>query len=429
MGITLLIAQSPRRRGNSFQRTSRNVGRDGNYIVELDDELQAMVDDGSSDEEFNNELQALLHERSYNGGHRIEVKSEDELNEDFQDHDESSEDVLDYESTDDEADPVLDLSYHEHASPRTPERVLDPDDVDLPDYEFTPGRTPLDGVLPSLMPFPPRVPTGQTPLPPSPPPNLSPHTPPAREPVWRRRPRISPTWPECDSDGNPIEYYTGPESDFEDPEDELQDEESEEEPDDPSDPCRKVRRERDNAVAEVDRLRRTIVVNHDSEANLLRQANERHEQIEATLTRRLNAARQEILNLGGVVPRSPGLQELLREDSLEDDEDESDDPLYSVRRGTGAAIAEGDILIAQRNHYAQDNVLLRAEVARLQELNQAQERAMARLRFGRDNARREVHRLEEAASETSDDASEGESRPHSSEDDDADEDPCRDIRN
>jgi hypothetical protein len=71
--------------------------------------------------------------------------------------------------------------------------------------------------------------------------------------------------------------------------------------------------------------------------------------------------------------------------------------------------------MAQRITYAQDNVLLRAEVARLQELNQAQERAMARLRF--------------AASETSDDASEGESRPHSSEEDDADEDPCRDMRN
>jgi hypothetical protein len=124
-----------------------------NQEVELDDELQAMVDDGSSDdsardenhpgevnseEEFDNELQALLHERWYNGGHRIEVNSEDELDEDFQDHDESSEDVLDYESTDNEADPVLNLSDHEHASPRTPERVLDPDNVDLPDYEFTP---------------------------------------------------------------------------------------------------------------------------------------------------------------------------------------------------------------------------------------------------------------------------------------------------
>jgi hypothetical protein len=196
-----------------FQRTSGNLGRNGNDIgnseVELDDELQAMVDDRSSDdsardgnafeeyseEEFDNELQALPHERWYSGGHRIEVQSEDELDEDFQDHDESSEDVLDYEFTDNEADPVLNLSDHDHASPRTPERALDPDNVDLPDYEVTPGRTPLNGVRPSLMTFPPRVPTpvGQTP---SPPPNLSPHTPPPREPVWRRRPCISPTTPE-----------------------------------------------------------------------------------------------------------------------------------------------------------------------------------------------------------------------------------------
>jgi hypothetical protein len=119
------------------------------------------------------------------------------------------------------------------------------------------------------------------------------------------------------------------------------------------------------------------------------------------------------VNLGGVVPRSPGLQEFLREDSLDDYSDESDDSLYSIRRETGAAIAEADIIIAQGITYAQDNVLLRAEVARLQELNQAQERAMARLRF--------------AASETSDDASEGESRPHSSEEDDADDDPCREV--
>lgn len=86
-----------------------------NSEVALDDELQAMVDDESSDdsardgnafeeyseEEFDNELQALLRERWYSGGHRIEVKSEDEPDEYFQDHDESSEDVLDYDSTDD----------------------------------------------------------------------------------------------------------------------------------------------------------------------------------------------------------------------------------------------------------------------------------------------------------------------------------------
>lgn len=301
--------------------------------------------------------------------------------------------------------------------------------MDLPDYEFTPGRTPFNGVQPFLMPFPPRVPSpvGQTPSPQSPPPNLSPHTPPPRQPVWRRRPRISPATPEWDSDGNPIEYYTGPESDYEDPEDGLQDEEPEEEPDDPNDPCREVRRQRDQMLATADRLRRTIVNNHIFDENHLRQVNERHDQIEATLTRRLNEAHQEIVSLGGVVPRSPGLQALLRDDSLEDDEGESDDPLYSMRSEPDAAIAEGDIIIAQRNHYAQDNVLLRAEVDRLQGLNQAQEQTIARLRLERDDARSEVYRLEAGPHETSDDPSKRESRPHSSEEDDADEDPCREF--
>ncbi|KAM0691625.1 hypothetical protein Q7P36_007824 [Cladosporium allicinum] len=68
----------------------------------------------------------------------------------------------------------------------------------------------------------------------------SPHTPrPSSSPINRRRSQTSPQW---DENGNVIDSEEEPDDDV-----------PEEEPD-PDDPCRDVRRERDNALAEITRL-------------------------------------------------------------------------------------------------------------------------------------------------------------------------------
>jgi hypothetical protein len=97
----------------------------------------------------------------------------------------------------------------------------------------------------------------------------SPHTPrPSSSPINRRRPRTSPQW---DENGNVI-----------DSDDEPNDDIPEEEPD-PDDPCRDVRRERDNALAEITRLQGNIMDHHWSFLAETRRLDQRHQQTEARL--------------------------------------------------------------------------------------------------------------------------------------------------
>jgi hypothetical protein len=227
----------------------------------------------------------------------------------------------------------------------------------------------------------------------------SPHTPPPNEsPINRRIHRTSPRW---DAYGNIIDEDSEEEIDDNIPEEGPTGDIPEEEPNEGNDPCPKVRRERDNALAEIDRLQTRIRHTLWDNNNATDELNERHQRTVELLNRGKMEAHWEIDRLGGVIPEPPSHQgspqglnarrpQAPRDDSLEDYVEEEVDPCDEVRRERDDAVAERDRLTAERNNLTLQSVLLQAEIDRLEGIDvllERHEQTITRLHLERDAAR------------------------------------------
>jgi hypothetical protein len=292
----------------------------------------------------------------------------------------------------------------------TPERDFDPE-LDLPDYDDTPGRTAINGVLAPLV----RDAVSASP---------------GSDSNYRRTP-TSPTYgPIASSPPAPARERSETSPNYE-PQEPSQ-EDPEEDPYDDDDPCRDVLIERDNLLIErdnllierdnlraealrfdaerfvflsdIDRMREdrvdlnmalgteqnrtrdlrrnaenaaTTIHNlqgamndlqgtmhdlNDTNLDLRNERNATHREYErdaARLHRRANAAHREIIRLGGQIPETPDLLSVSPEIPPIDEDDDDDDPCREYRR-------ERDDAVRQNARLRDSLAIARINITRLQ---------------------------------------------------------------